>query len=238
MGTSRRTTNVLGLGLILLGGLTLLNNTFFRWIGFRVELWPLWITAVGMAFIAAPFLFGNPRRLAPLFIPGFPILMVSLLLLWNGVFWWGAWATFWPMILLALAFGFAATAVFMRIVWFLIPAIKIGVLGLLLQFTAVTGWWDAWAVLWPALPLSTGLALLVCGHLAQKPGLAKAGNIIIFLSAGLFVMMTTVLSGGVSLLGALLLIGGGSVLVLRGMLAGERPLALTEKEIEEKLPII
>ncbi|MCL4262756.1 MAG: hypothetical protein KJ069_06055 [Anaerolineae bacterium] len=237
MVTNRRTTNILGLGLILLGGLALLNNTFLGWIGLRMELWPLWITAVGMAFIAAPFLAGNPRQLAPLFIPGFPILMVSLLLVWDGVFWWGAWATFWPTILLALALGFAATAVFMRIVWFLIPAIKIGVLGMILQFTAVTGWWDSWAVLWPALPFSTGLALLVCGHLAQKPGLVKAGMIISFLSAGLFVMMTTILSGGVSLLGGLILIGGGSVMVLRGMLTGERPLALSEKEIEEKLPI-
>jgi hypothetical protein len=231
-------TNVMGWGLMLVGGLALLNNTFLGWIGLRIELWPLWITAVGLAFIAAPFLAGNPRQLAPLFIPGFPILMVSLLLLWEGVFWWGAWASFWPMILLALAFGFLATAVFMRIVWFLIPAIKMGMLGLVLQFTAVTGWWDAWAVLWPALPLSTGLALLVCGHLAQKPGVVKAGAIVSFLSAGLFVMMTTILSGGVSLLGALLLIGGGGVLVLRGMLAGERPLALKEKEIEEKLPIL
>ncbi len=235
---NRRMTNVMGWGLMLVGGLALLNNTFLGWIGLRIELWPLWITAVGLAFIAAPFLAGNPRQLAPLFIPGFPILMVSLLLLWEGVFWWGAWASFWPMILLALAFGFLATAVFMRIVWFLIPAIKMGMLGLVLQFTAVTGWWDAWAVLWPALPLSTGLALLVCGHLAQKPGVVKAGAIVSFLSAGLFVMMTTILSGGVSLLGALLLIGGGGVLVLRGMLAGERPLALKEKEIEEKLPIL
>ncbi len=234
---SKRMTNVIGLGLMLVGGLALLNNTFLGWIGLRLELWPLWITAVGMAFVAAPFLAGNPRRLAPLFIPGFPILMVSLLLLWDGVFWWGAWATFWPMILLALALGFLATAIFMRIVWFLIPAIKIGVLGLVLQFTAVTGWWDAWAILWPALPFSTGLALFVCGHLAQKPGLVKAGTIITFLSAGLFVMMTTILSGGVSLLGALVLISGGSVLVLRGMLAGGRTLALTEKEIEEKLPV-
>jgi hypothetical protein len=163
--------------------------------------------------------------------------MVSLLLLWGSFMNWDVWAYFWPMILLALAFGFAATAVFMRIVWFLIPAIKIGVLGMVLQFTAVTGWWDTWAVLWPALPLSTGLALLVCGHLAQKRGLITAGTIVSLLSVGLFVMMTTILSGGVGVLGAVVLIGSGGVLVLRGLVAGERPLVLKEKEIEEKLPI-
>lgn len=233
---NRRMTNLMGISLVLLGAVALLNSTIFNWMGINGELWPLLLTAVGLGLVAAPFLFENPRPLSPLFIPGFPLLMVSALLLWSSFFSeWDIWSRFWPMILLALALGLALTAVFMRVVWFLVPAVQIGVTGMLLQFTAATGWWGTWAILWPGVLLGTGLALLIPGHLAQRHGLVVAGTILSIVACAAFVMMTIILSSWASVLGAVILIGSGSLLVLRGFVA-QRPLALTNSELKEKLP--
>ena len=234
---NRRLTNLVGIGLVLLGGLAFFNATILNWIGFGLwRFWPLMITAVGVCFVAAPFLANHPRRLSPLFIPGLPILMTSALLLWGSVFnWWSVWEYAWPSILLAFALGLAATAVFTRIVWFLIPAIIIGGTAVVLQFTALTGWWEAWAVLWPVTLLSVGLALLVTGQIEKSSGLVTAGTILAGLAGAGFALMAVVMSGVLGVVGAVLLVGTGGILLMRGVI-GERPLQIKEKEVVEKLP--
>ncbi len=234
---NRRVTSLVGVGLILLGGLAFFNATILNWIGFGIwRFWPLAITAVGAGLIAIPFVSGNPRRLAPLFIPGLPILMTGTLMLWASVFnWWGIWEYVWPMVPLAFALGFVATAVFMRVAWFLIPAIIIGGTAAALQFTALTGWWEAWAILWPVPLLSIGLSLWVTGQLEKSSGLMTAGTILAGIAGAGFALMAVVMSGVLGVVGAVLLVGTGGILLMRGF-AGERPLQLKEKEIVEKLP--
>ena len=234
---NRRLMNLTGIGLVLLGGLAFFNATILNWIGLEVwRFWPLAVTAVGAGFIAIPFLSGQPRRLSPMFIPGLPILMVSALLLWGSVFnWWGIWEHAWPMVPLAFALGFAVTAAFTRIVWFLIPAIIIGGTAVVLQFTALTGWWESWAVLWPVTLLSIGLSLLVTGQIERSSGLTTAGTILAGISGMAFALMAVVMSGLLGVLGAVLLVGTGLFLVMRSSLR-ERPLQIKEKDLVEKLP--
>lgn len=234
---NRRLMNLTGIGLVLLGGLAFFNATILDWIGFGLwRFWPLAITAVGAGLIAAPFLSGQPRRLSPLFIPGLPILMISTLLLWGSVFnWWGIWEHAWPMVPLAFALGFALTAAFMRTVWFLIPAIIIGGTAVVLQFTALTGWWEAWAILWPVPLLSIGLALLATGQIEKSSGLTTAGTILAGIAGAGFALMAVIMSGVMGVFGAVLLVSAGLFLVMHSLVR-ERPLQIKEKDLVEKLP--
>jgi hypothetical protein len=61
------------------------------------------------------------------------------------------------------------------VIWLLIPAVIIGLNGLLFQFCAITGWWSVWAVLWTIEPLSVGLALLAVNFRQPSTGLLTAG---------------------------------------------------------------
>jgi hypothetical protein len=230
----KQTTNYSGLFLILLGGLALVQATLFPVLGWDFSFWRFWplgVGAIGLAFIAAPFIFTDQPGLKALFIPGFPVLVVSALLLWGSLFnVWAVWEYFWPMILLGLAVGFLATSVFWQNVWLMIPAIIIGMNGLMFQFCALTGLWDAWAILWTLEPLAVGLALLVASR-GKQPGLMWVGLTMIGVSVGAFALMSLTLSGWVSMLGAgLLILAGGGLLV-----RGRTPLFLVEKSPKEEL---
>jgi hypothetical protein len=230
----KQTTNYGGLILILLGGLALLQATIFPLFGWDFSFWRFWplgIGAIGLAFIAAPFIFTEQPGLKALFIPGFPVLVVSVLLLWGTLFnVWGIWQYFWPMILLGLAVGFLVTSIFLQDIWLMIPAIIIGVNGLLFQFCALTGLWELWAILWTAEPLAFGLALLVVSA-GKRPKLIRAGLIVSAVAVGAFSLMSFVLSGWVSVVGAVLLIVVGAGLVVQG----RAPIFLKEKSPDEKL---
>ncbi len=230
----KRTTKFSGMFLIVLGGLALLHTTILPLLGWEYGLWrfwPLFVAAVGLALVAAPFIFMERRGLKALFIPGLPILVVSSLLLWGSIFnAWGIWDYLWPMVILGLALGFTATAVFMHNIWFMIPAIIIGVNGLIFQFCAITGLWDLWAILWTMEPLSVGLALMVASA-GKRPGLMKAGLIVSTIAAVFFSLMSFILSGWVSIVGAALLIVAGAGLLARGRAS----ILLHEKSPDEKL---
>lgn len=229
-----KTANIGGLLLILLGGLALLDGTIWPLLGWEFGIWRLWpllIAAIGLSFIAAPILLPKERSLKWLFIPGFPILVTSSLLLLGSVFRiWGIWEYLWPLVVLGLAIGFLATSVFVRNIWLMIPAIIIGMNGLIFQFCAATGLWDWWAILWPLEPFSVGLALLVASG-GTHPRLLRAGFIVCIVAVGFFSLMSFVLSGWVSLVGAVLLIVAGAGLIAHG----RTPLVLKEKAPDEKL---
>ena len=181
--------------------------------------------------MAAPFIFHQKRGLKALLIPGTPIVVISALLLWGSLFnGWGIWEWLWPLVILGLAAGFFLTAVFMRNIWFMIPAIIIGVNGLIFQFCAITGLWDLWAILWTAEPLAVGLALLVASA-GKRPGLVRAGTILVTMAAVFFSLMSFILSGWVSTVGAAVLILSGVGLMARGRV----PMLLAEKMPDEKL---
>jgi len=201
------------LSLVLTGGSTLLGFDPF---GFIWRLWPLIVMGVGLLFVVPPFLVRGKPGLGALFIPGLPVLMTGTILLLGSVFHaWDIWAWLWPMELLSLAMGFVAAGIYMRIIWFIIPATIIGLNGLVFQFCAITGLWEWWSWLWVVEPLSVGLALLLANIKARTAGLTIAGLILCGVAALGLALMMTVLSGWwlVSLLGSAALIMAG-VLVL------------------------
>jgi hypothetical protein len=179
----KRFSAILGLGLILLGGLALMGNMgapvlgvslspfwpfAFLWRETVGRLWPVVVIGLGLLLAAPPVLHPTRRGLGVLFIPALPVLTTGALLLLASLFnWWGLWRWLWPQEVLALALGFLFAAIWMRAPGLAIPAILVGLNGMVFQLCAVTGWWEAWAVLWTIEPLAVGLGLLAAGALAR-----------------------------------------------------------------------
>jgi len=192
-----------GIGLIVLGVLALvftmaipmLGLTMWRWGPWRM--WPLFVMSLGLLFVVPPLLVRGRPGLGLLFIPGMPILTTGAILLLASVLnWWSVWEWLWPQEVLALALGFAFAAAYTRRVWLAFPAIIIGLNGLVFQFCAVTGLWEAWAVLWTIEPLSVGLALLVVGVLKHSTGLVVSGLVVCGLAGLALIGMTMILALG------------------------------------------
>lgn len=227
----KRFSVLVGLLFILMGGAALffsLGGSVFGWnLLAPWRLWPLVVIAAGLLFVLPPFFVRGRRGLGGLFIPGMPILATGGLLFIGSVFnWWGVWAYLWPMVVLGLALGFLLAAVYMRVIWLVIPGIIIGANALLFQFCALTGLWGVWAVLWTIEPLSVGLALLVCWAKVRSRGLFWAGMIVCAVAASLAVMMAAIMNWWIiGLLGPAVLIAVGVLLVLRVVVP--RPAAAT-----------
>lgn len=174
---SKNVSIVASIALIAVGVASLLCSTVGAFFGFRVwQLWPLFVVGAGLAFVLPPLLVRGKPGLGALFIPGVPVLANGCILFFTSVTrWWGAWEWLWPMEVTGVALGFLLAAIYMRVIWLLIPAIIVGTNGLLFQFCAVTGWWAVWAVAWAIEPLSVGLALLAVNLKQRSAGLAVAG---------------------------------------------------------------
>ena len=217
----KKTTTFIGVFLILFGLQAALNTIVLPLFGDGWEswrLWPLLIANLGLAFVLAPLIFSEQRGLGGLFIPGIPFLTIGGMLLWGSLLnWWGIWELLWPLIIIAVALGFAIAAIHMRNIWLLIPAIIIGLNGLVFQFCTLTGAWHLWSVLWTIEPLAVGLALLVTGFGSRTSGLLFAGLIMCSIAGigfmGMF-MLTSAVGGFV---GAVMLILFGGGLLLRGL---------------------
>jgi hypothetical protein len=212
-----------GIILILVGILALVFTLALPMLGLHVwlwgvwQLWPLAVASASALFVLPPLFVRGRRALGALFIPGMPLLTTGAILLFANVFnLWGAWQWLWPLEVLALAQGFLLAAVYTRVIWLIVPATIIGANGLVLQFCALTGLWEAWAVLWPVEPLSVGLSLLVISAKRRRFGLFVAGLIICGLAGLGLVGMTTILSKWwpISLLGSGVLILAGILLLL------------------------
>jgi hypothetical protein len=163
-------TLLFGLILVLMGVAALAGNLLVPLFGLHVPFlgifyfWPLIIVGVGLMFVLPPILFFRVRGLGALFIPGMPILTTGCILFFANFFrQWDVWSFLWPLEVLSVAMGFVLAAVFMRVIWLVIPAILIGANGLVLQFCALTGLWSWWAVLWTIEPLALGLSFLLIG---------------------------------------------------------------------------
>ncbi len=177
----RKTSFVIGLLLISMGGIWLSFSLVGLAFGFRIwQLWPLFVISVGLAFVAPPLLTRNHPILGIVFIPGIPILATGMLLLIASVFHaWGIWRWLWPIEVIAVGLGFLSAALYMRRPGLLIPAIIISMNGLLFQFCALTGWWSLWAVAWTVEPLSVGLGLLTLNAFRPTRGLSLAGILLL-----------------------------------------------------------
>ncbi|MBN1813691.1 MAG: hypothetical protein JXA14_17760 [Anaerolineae bacterium] len=224
---SRRFSILMGVLLILIGGLALaftlampmLGISVFRWGSWR--LWPLVVVGTGLIFVLSPFLVRGKRGLGGLFIPGVPILATGGILLYASLLdAWDAWEWLWPVEVLAVALGFLFAAITMRVVWLLIPAIIIGANGLVLQFCAITGFWESWAVLWAVEPLSVGLAFLIVNLKARSKGLFIAGAILCAVAALGMIGMSALFPGWIliSALGPATLLFVGFLLLINSLL--------------------
>lgn len=208
---------ILGGAVALIGNFTahLLDLSLALWAPWR--LWPMAVIGIGLFLTLLPFLRPEKRGLGSLFIPGLPLLTTGGILLFSSMFnAWGAWAYLWPLEVIALGAGFLGAAVFMRVIWLLIPAFVIGANGLLLLFCAVTGFWEIWAALWTIEPLSLGLAFLVIQARKKNQGLLIAGLILAGTAAVGLIGMSAILRGNlvINLLGpaVLVLVGLGLLL--------------------------
>ncbi len=212
----RRSLVLTGAALILAGALVLVLAgasalTGVRLFHFFFRFWPLTVVGSGLLLVVPPFVWRQRRGLGALFIPGLPILMTGALLLLASVFRaWSIWSWLWPMEILAVAGGLVLAAAWIPVTWLLIPAIIIGLNGVVFQFCAITGLWGWWAVLWVIEPLSVGLALLALGVLKRMPGLTIAGVVLCAVAGLLLVMMTAILAGG----WLLALVGPGFLILL------------------------
>lgn len=216
---TKRSSTILGVLLIFLGAQAFVYRAILPIFGLETgngRLWPLFVGNVALLLIVGPFLARQRRGLGGLFIPGIPVAVVSgLLLLSSLTNWWGIWDRLWPLVVIALALGFVAAAAWMRNVWLLIPGMIIGVNGLAFLFCSVTGLWQIWAAIWPIEFLSVGLSLLLVNIWQRSEGLAKAGTILSVISGLGFALMSLVLSGWVSVIAAVVLVGTGMVLIGR-----------------------
>jgi hypothetical protein len=187
MKVERSLSLIFGFALVAIGGLSLLGNTLLATQAWR--LWPVSVIIVGIALTLPGFFGLKSRGFGSFFIPGIPLLTTGGILLFASLFeHWSVWELAWPLEVLALAIGFTLAALFMRAAGLAIPAMIIGVNGLVLAFCNLTGLWEAWAVLWPLEPLAVGLGLLVVGAANRSSGAKVAGLILTGIAgAGFFI---------------------------------------------------
>jgi hypothetical protein len=183
---------IFGLALIVIGGLSLIGNTLLQTQAWR--LWPAIVIVAGIVLTAPGFLGLARRGFGAFFIPGIPVLVTGGILMVASLFHnWGVWAIAWPLEVLGVALGFTLAAIFMRVPGLAMPAIIIGLNGLVLAFCNLTGLWQAWAVVWPIEPLAVGLGLFVIGFFHRSPGATTAG-VILSAIAGVGFFMTSFFS--------------------------------------------
>ena len=192
MKASRIFSLIFGTVLIGIGILSMFANLFLLTESWR--LWPMAVVIIGL-LLTLPGFFGLAKRgFGAFFIPGMPVLVTGGILLFASVFHnWGIWAMAWPLEVLGVALGFGLAAIFMRLPALAIPALLVGVNGLVLAFCNLTGLWQAWALLWPVEPLAIGLGLLVFGLATRSSGVNFAG-VTLCVIAGIGFFMTSFMS--------------------------------------------
>jgi hypothetical protein len=213
MKIERSLSLIFGLALVAIGAISLLGNTILVTQAWR--LWPLTVVIAGIALCIPGFLGLKQRGLGSFFIPGIPVLTTGGILLFASLFSrWSVWELAWPLEVMGLALGFALAAIFMRVAGLAIPAMIIGVNGLMLAFCNLTGLWEAWAILWPIEPLAIGLGLLIVGVLKQSSGTKLAGLVLTGIAgAGFFIAsFISVLNG------TLLRFAAPGMLILTGLI--------------------
>ncbi|MBN1428364.1 MAG: hypothetical protein JXB07_08260 [Anaerolineae bacterium] len=174
----KRLANTIGIILVFCGAVALIYNPMLPIIRMRGGLYIAGtaVSIVGLTLGLLPFMAPKKRGLGALFIPAIPILTTGGILFATAVFGrWTSWGALWPLEVLAVALGFALAGIYLRSVWLGIPAILIGVNGLVLAFCNITGEWEAWSVLWSAEPLAVGLAFLLIAARQHSKVLAFIG---------------------------------------------------------------
>jgi hypothetical protein len=209
-----------GLGLVALGALALAGMWVIPAMEIRLgyvgaenlgQLWPMAVIGVGLALALVPVVVWR-RWAGMFFVPALPILTTGgILLVASLARGWHLWHWAWPLEVLSLAAAFICAALYARIIWLVIPAIFLGLNGLVLQFCALTGLWSAWAVLWPVEFLAIGLTLLIVSFHARSGAVLVLGLMFCGLSGAAVGGMLTLVSGQAHLAS---LVGAGSLIFL------------------------
>lgn len=174
----KRLANAIGIVLVISGAMALVYNPVLPIIRMRGGLYIAGVAVftVGLALGLLPFVARQHRGLGALFIPAAPILATSAILFATAALSrWTSWEALWPLEILAVALGCALAGIYCRSVWFGIPAILIGMNGLILAFCNITGEWGAWSVLWAAEPMAVGLVFLLIAARQRSKVLALIG---------------------------------------------------------------
>jgi hypothetical protein len=176
---------LLGIMMVFFGGLSLAFNLGLPLFGIpfaTLSLWPLFVMGLGGFIVMLPLVI-RERGMAALFPIGLPIIATGSLLLIGSVFrFWHVFEYLWPVEILSVAVGFVIAALYARTTWLLIPAILIGMNGAVMQFCALTGWWQMWSFLWTIEPLSIGLIMILTGLKVRSTVTAAIGATICGLS--------------------------------------------------------
>jgi len=192
MKSERLFNLIAGITMLAIGVIALAGNVFLATKAWK--LWPIIIVLIGIGFTISGFLGISRRGFGSFFIPGIPVLTTGGILLYASLTnHWNVWAVAWPLEVLGLALGFTLAAIFMRVPGLSIPAFIVGVNGVMLAFCALTGLWQAWAILWPIEFLSVGLGLLTLG-IANKSAGVKTAASVLFTIAGAGFLITTFVS--------------------------------------------
>jgi hypothetical protein len=211
---------LVALALLLLAGnlLTGIFDTNVVHTGFHT--WPLAVIAIGLLFCVPPFIFhqqkglGEQKGLGGGFIPGIPIFTTGCLLFTSSITGnWAFWGKLWPLEVIGVALGFMMAAIFLRVVWLMLPASIVGLTGLVLLFCSLTGLWASWAVLWTVIPLSVGLPLLLIGIFQKHDGVKLAGLIV----SGFAGLAFTAMSSLITASSWITKLGGPAIIFLLGL---------------------
>lgn len=212
---------VVGIVLVMMGIFAMAVNTFASALGFSMgwlEPWRYWpMIILGSGSILFLFALLSIRRpgLGALFIPAVPLNMLGAILLYASIFdQWHVWSFAWSLLVLSVAVGFLLAAIFSRVIWYGIPAILVGVNGLVLAFCSLTGLWDWWSVLWTVEPLALGLIMLLIGYKTHSSTVAILG----LLACGFAAFSFSVMVGLVAFGGWLFRLSGPALLVLLGVI--------------------
>lgn len=221
------TSLVIGIVLVLVGSISLLGNTLLQMEAWK--LWPVVVVLLGLGLTAPAFFAARNPGLAAFYFPALPVLATGGILLYASLSGnWGVWAVAWPLIVLAVGLSFALAAIFMRVAALAIPAVIILVNGAMLGFTAATGQWAAWLLLWPVEPLAVGIGLLILAYFTQSSGTRLAGVILCAIAGGLFFVLSFISAFNETALRFLmpgLLVLTGLILVGATFLRREKPAA-------------
>ena len=236
----KKASLLFGLTLVALAVLALAANLLVDLTGFHaarsgLSTWPLFVVGAGLLFCIPPFLFRKQTGLGGLFIPGIPVLTTGILLFVASVTGnWGLWAAWWPMEVIGVALGFILAAIFLRVVWLMLPASIVGLTGLVLLFCALTGMWSAWAVLWTVVPFSVGLPMLLIGIFQKNDGVKLAGIILCGFAGLAFAAMSAFLASAslvVRLIGPVVILALGALLIVSALVKKpEKPEATPKAE--------
>jgi hypothetical protein len=193
MNTERTFWLFAGLTLIIIGGISLLATLTLGELAWRM--WPIIVILLGLGLCIPGFGGAKKRWMGSFFMPGVPILVTGGLLLVTSLSGdWGLWGVLWTLIVIAVGLGFALSGFFMRVAALGIPAAILMINGLFLLVCAATGAWALWAVMFPIVPLSVGVGLLVLGLANRSSGVRLAANILIGIAGGGF-FITSFFSG-------------------------------------------